>query len=98
MGEREQQYKSPYKNFGNAVMEFLLTKFKYCYEKGEYDHAIRSFLDANPEDSLELNFKIQLIPNDIIIMRLLSGGTLDDTLIENVKKLWDRERDDKKNK
>lgn len=82
--------------FRKALQEFLWAKFQYRFEKGDYDNAIELFLDAKGRDSCTFYIKVNLIPNDIIVMRLLSGGGLDDQLMKAVRRLWDKERRKKK--
>lgn len=84
------------KKFRNALQKFLWAKFQYRFEKGEYDKAIECFLNAKGRDVCMIGIEVTLVPNDIILMRLLAGGGLDDQLLKSVKKLWDKERKGKK--
>lgn len=78
--------------FRKALQEFLWAKFQYRFEKGDYDKAIELFLDARGRDVCTFYIKINLIPNDIMVMRLLSGAGLDAQLMKAVRTLWDKER------
>lgn len=72
-------------NFRNALKVLALTKLNYRIDEGEFDNLIETFLDG---DSLGINLKFELIPNDIIIMNCLAGGKIDNKIMKKVTNLW----------
>jgi len=77
--------------FRNAVKEFATTKLAYRIERGDYDQAFQAFLSANIEDECGFTFKIDLLSNDILFMRLLLGERITPEILSRLKKIWDKE-------
>jgi len=78
-------------NFRNAIKEFAMHKMAYRIDRGDYDKAFKAFLNANVEDNFGLDFRISFLSNDILLMRVLAGETLNDEILSKLKKLWDKE-------
>lgn len=76
--------------FRNVIKEFCVTKLEYWVERGTYDSAFQSFLNAGSKDC-EFNFRISLFPNDIMVMRLLLGEKMTPEILSRLKKIWDKE-------
>ena len=77
--------------FRNAIKEFCTTKLAYRIERGDYDRAFQSFLTAEIGSDLELTFKVSLLSNDILVMRLLLGEKMTPEILSRLKKIWDKE-------
>jgi len=78
--------------FRNAVAEFMTTKLAYGIKRGDYDRAFQAFLSADIKDECEFTFKIHLINNDILFMRLLLGERITPEILSRLKELWDKEK------
>jgi len=78
--------------FRNAVKEFSATKLTYRIERGDYDQAFKSFLSADSKDARSFTFKIDLLPNDILFMRLLLGEKITPEILPKLKAIWDQEK------
>ncbi len=83
--------KKEIRKFRKALKEFALIKLAYNFDKGEMDSELRSFCEG---DSLRITLTIDLLPNDIIFMRSLSGQKITRSVLRKVKKMWDDEKKD----
>ena len=77
--------------FRNTMKEFCVTKLGYWIERGTYDRAFQSFLNADSEEC-EFTFRISLFPNDIMVMRLLLGEKMTPEILSKLKNIWDKEK------
>jgi len=83
---------NPIIKFRDAIAEFSVIKLGYRIKRGDYDRAFKSFLSADSKDACEFTFTIQLLPNDILFMRLLLGEKITPDILSKLKAIWDQEK------
>jgi len=75
-------------DYREAFKTFVIKKFSWKFDRGDFDNLIRGFMEG---DSLEINMKIETIPNDIIFMRALARKEITPEIEKKVRNLWEEE-------
>jgi hypothetical protein len=77
--------------FKEAFRQFAIIILNRRFEDGTFDKTIESFVEG---DSLTINLNIDMVGNDIIIMRILAGEEITEEVMQKVKKHWRKEEID----
>lgn len=77
-----------------AFRTVLSERMRIDFEKGVYDNVLQMFVEGriDPEqDSITIELRVDTIPNDILVFRVLAGFEKDEAVIERVRAMWRNE-------
>lgn len=82
-----------FQKFKETIFLYWLINLRYkIFTKNELDRQIKKFWDADPTANLggtfKLTLQLELVPNDIVLTRILAGTGITDEIAKKIENAW----------